>query len=789
MIVSKPSINLVTSQLKRKINDANLRHTLEKQILAFHARHQESLDKMKGTVDHIQQTVDKVEVFLRERLVQTPPPSKPHVRASIPANTSIFHGRGPLVEKLVRILTSKLDSGKRPRVCLLGPGGMGKTSTALAVIANPETKKHFPAQNQIWVPCVKATSLSLFLDTLYSSLGTTQKSGDTLKDIVSELNSSSEPLMLLLDNFETPWNAVESRSETERILYAIDQIAHVTLLVTMRGSIAPCNGDGWQSFQIEEVDEEAALQIYLDICPAGKDDPKLSVLLQTLGYMPLAITLMASLAKLFDWSAGKLIEKYERIGTGLVGQGEDAGHSLNVCISLSVDSPPMKKHPEAYNLLATLAMLPVGTTDDALEEWWARDSPNLVSALQVLAETSLVQRRGTHYSVLPVIRSYVLDRSRFPGDVRAAMIASACNFITHHNASSGDPFFKEQSDALSKEEGNLQAILLQAADPEPKLIEAILLLGRHQLLTRPRVEVIEHALELARQLESHPKLVGDILTCYGRILLNLDRYDQAIEQFNNARQKYLSIPNEQLAARSSLDLVDVYVFTGASWQASGSLQASDAIQLGLDARSVCEKFDDGQGVALSFYHLGIVSAQRGDLTEGISSLTRAREMFETLQDAPNRAKCLYILEYFLLRAGQYDEGLELGMAAVQEYENLGQYSADPMLVLAKILFHQGNYPAALEILIRTLAICKSYGRPMDVAQTLEMIGRTHARMDKKADAQAAYVEAMQYHSACHTTMGEEGIICCQFFIQQLENPLLEPTFEEKSILRHLHSDF
>jgi hypothetical protein len=89
-------------------------------------------------------------------------------------------------------------------------------------MANPEMTKHFPGQNQIWVPCVKATSLSLFLDTLYSSLGTTQKSGNTLKDIVSNINSSLEPLVLLLDNFETPWNMVESRSETERILYEID---------------------------------------------------------------------------------------------------------------------------------------------------------------------------------------------------------------------------------------------------------------------------------------------------------------------------------------------------------------------------------------------------------------------------------------------------------------------------------------------------------------------------------------------------------------------------------------
>ena len=733
-----------------------------------------------GKVDHMQETMDVLQVFLRERL-PTHPSSQPRIRSSIPANSSIFHGRDPLVAQLVRILTSKLDGGKRPRVCLLGPGGMGKTSTALAVMADSEMKKHFPGRHQIWVPCVKATSLSLFLDTLYSSLGTTQNSGDTLNDILFEINSSSEPLVLLLDNLETPWNVV--RSETERILYEIDRIAHVTLFVTMRASTAPCNGDEWQSFRIEEVNEEAARQIYLDICPSGKGDPKLSVLLQTLGHMPLAITLMANLAKSFDWGAGKLLEKYERIGTGMVGQGEDANHSLDVCISLSVDSPPMKKHPEAYRLLATLAMLPVGTTDDALEEWWACDSPNLVGALQVLTETSLVQRHGTHYFVLPVIRSYVLDHSRFPGDVRAAMIAAACNFLTHHNSSPGDPTFKEQSDGLSKEEGNLQAILLQATDVEPELIEAFLLLGQHQLLTRPRLEVIEHALKLARQMESHPKLLGDVLACYGRILLNLDRYDQAIEQFSNARQKFLSIPNEQLGARSLLNLADVYGFIG------DTRSVEEAIRLGLSAQSVFEKLDDVQGVALSFYYLGISSGQVGRRTEGISSLTRASEMFQKLQDAANRAKCSYYLALIYLWERRYEEGLRLGMAAVQEYEKLGQYSGEPMQVLGIILFQKGSYPAALEMLVRTLAICKSYGRPQHVAQTLEMIGRTHAKMDEKADAQAAYEEAMQYYSASHTSTRGRGMICCQFFIRQLENPSLEPTFQERSRLRVMHQDF
>lgn len=109
---------------------------------------------------------------------------------------------------------------------------MGKTSTALAVMAHADLKKQFPGRNLVWVPCVKATSVALFLDTLHTAVAAGQSSGNTLSDILSELESSG-PLLLLLDNFETPWNVSGGRAETEQILCDIERILHITVFVTM----------------------------------------------------------------------------------------------------------------------------------------------------------------------------------------------------------------------------------------------------------------------------------------------------------------------------------------------------------------------------------------------------------------------------------------------------------------------------------------------------------------------------------------------------------------------------
>src|SRR5882762_3125395 len=48
----------------------------------------------------------------------------------MPMKPRHFHGRDAIVTDVARLLTS----GDTSRVCILGPGGMGKTSVALAVM-------------------------------------------------------------------------------------------------------------------------------------------------------------------------------------------------------------------------------------------------------------------------------------------------------------------------------------------------------------------------------------------------------------------------------------------------------------------------------------------------------------------------------------------------------------------------------------------------------------------------------------------------------------------------------
>ncbi|KAG6900982.1 hypothetical protein C0995_002994, partial [Termitomyces sp. Mi166 len=153
--------------LKRTIDHTNMLTQLEQQIREFYIRQQENVELLRLGMDD-------VKAILNSRL---PADASLPSRSPIPANSTIFHGRDSLVNDLADVITAGIES--RQHIILSGPGGMGKTSTALAVMDHNKVKAKFVDDLRVWVPCVKATSFSLFLDTLHTSLAIHKKTGDT----------------------------------------------------------------------------------------------------------------------------------------------------------------------------------------------------------------------------------------------------------------------------------------------------------------------------------------------------------------------------------------------------------------------------------------------------------------------------------------------------------------------------------------------------------------------------------------------------------------------------------
>lgn len=115
------------------------------------------------------------------------------VRQHIPMKPEVFHGRDDLVKEIAQFLLQEETS----RVCILGPGGMGKTSVSLAVVESPLIQDRFPPCNRIWVPCIEATSPTLLLEILYIQLRVPGDREVTLERIISELDASKDPRLIL----------------------------------------------------------------------------------------------------------------------------------------------------------------------------------------------------------------------------------------------------------------------------------------------------------------------------------------------------------------------------------------------------------------------------------------------------------------------------------------------------------------------------------------------------------------------------------------------------------------
>ncbi|KAJ7595841.1 hypothetical protein C8J56DRAFT_1022350 [Mycena floridula] len=721
------------------------------------------------------------------------PSSSPCARGYIPANITLFLGRDPEVEELILLLTQDPGDSKRARICILGPGGMGNTELAKRVINHNKIQRCYTSRNLLFVACVQAISAALFLDILYAALDITRDTHNTLNDILDELHSSG-PLILLLDNFETPLYADGARAEVEQILRDIEQIPHVALFVTMRGSSAPCEGFPWTEKRIEPLDPEASLCLFTEICPKAHDDSEVAELLESLGHMPLAVTLMAKLGKETEWKSRELLDSFRTAGPTMLGpnNGSDSRHSINVSIRLSLDSPLMQRTPDAFTLLIIISMLPSGTTPRHLQKYWAPSLSNLPAALQALFDTSLLECRSAAYFVLPVIRSYILEPSRIPKDITQLMVQGACRFLKKHNGDVGHPFYKDHMQARSALETNLQTILLSTTDPDSDVIEALVTLASHQYWTRPRLEVVEHAVKLAGGILDH-RLKGRVAACYADILNSLDRYRDALKQSKLARKSFIRASETEMAALVLLEIADVSASLNPDFDEIPLIRKAQIelsyhnkpIVLNLirqcrllypffPSRSVINE-DVGQCLS----RLGIAHSRWHNDSKAIKALTRARAIFS--EGSFQAARCAEYLAAAYHHRGKYDDAEKWALVACKEWKRMGHSSESSYWILGRIYISKLEFSYAVKALTEGLENAKIRGDVGWTAGILLELGRTHMKMREIQSARNVLVEVISHFQVLEGK--EEEIMCARFYLDKLDNPSRNPSRREKRALR------
>ena len=587
----------------------------------------------------------------------------------------------------------------------------------------------------------------------------------TLERIISELDSSKEPRLILLDNFETPWNAPGER--VGDILRKLAELSHIAIFVTMRGMNPPSyNAIEWQSVNIQPTDEEACLRIYHDNNPDSKDDPDVPRLLGVLGHMPFAITLMAKLGMDGKSTAKELLDAWLESGPDILSDNFKPEQSMNRSISLSVESDLVKGNPSAITLLAILSLLPAGTTKENLR-WWApalRTSmiPSAIATLSraaLLIENKQQTPDSSSFFVVPVVQSFMQQHDqeqhpRIPEEVQNQVQSACCRYVLDHASRPHDLQFSVKSKALAAEDTNIQSVLFGSPTkhtvPSNRTMEALIAFSWHRCDIKPSIEIASHAVTAANA-SGVERYKASAVWCLGKTYDRIGDYRHSYDCLQEAYLLFNTLPNEVESQRlGGLCGIDFASVARSTLQDKGA-----AVSLARDVEMRCAALSDSVIHGRSLNVLGMNLSEARQPQEALVHLNRARAMLRAVGNTPNLANTYRLIARVHYKERRLPEALD----AVQEAWKLMESSAIAnqhiSLEFGKILFTANRDTEAWEYIEIALMTASSVGNRHDVAKALEFMGYGYLRRGDYQNAYGAYEAAAEKYPGTVSVLGEE----------------------------------
>ncbi|KAJ6533804.1 hypothetical protein DFH09DRAFT_1406410 [Mycena vulgaris] len=237
----------------------------------------------------------------------------------------IFHGREVELNHLVGILMSE-----PARAAVMGPGGMGKTTLAMAALHDAAIAEKYAIRH--FISCESANTSADVVSTIGSHLGM-EPSRQLSKEIVQHFLECDVPTL--------------------------------ALLITMRGAERPAKIKWNRPFlpPLEPLPLSASRQIFSEVAdePTIEEESTLDELLDLSGSLPLAVSLMANIVSFEGY--GATLSRWRVENTTLLSDGHDKSSNLEKSILLSLGSPRISSSPHARELLSLLSLLPDGITD------------------------------------------------------------------------------------------------------------------------------------------------------------------------------------------------------------------------------------------------------------------------------------------------------------------------------------------------------------------------------------------------------------------------------------------
>jgi predicted ATPase/transcriptional regulator with XRE-family HTH domain len=405
--------------------------------------------------------------------------------AAVSAQPLLPRQRAPLIgrDEDVQSIVALLHAGQERLLTLTGPGGVGKTSLALAVA---HAAGGVFAGDVAFVSLATITDSALVASEVAAALGL-HATGQHSPDEVVRTALRSRPLLLVLDNLEHLSGVA---------LWVADLLAAcpgVTVLATSRSPlrlqderevvVAPLVvPEPAAMTNPAEMSDVPAVRLFVERAAApsfaltADNAAAVTTICRRLDGLPLAIELAAARVKVL--SPAELLARLDRMLPLLTGGPLDRStrlRSMGDAIAWSYDL----LDPNEQALFRQLAVFAGGFTIDAAEAVASREvegsssredaaSPSTLDLISSLVDKSLLRRldggdAGARFGMLATIQEYGLERLAAAGEEAAARRVHAAYFL--RLAERAWPAFRHRAgqepwlDRLEVERANLRAAL------------------------------------------------------------------------------------------------------------------------------------------------------------------------------------------------------------------------------------------------------------------------------------------------------------------------------------------
>ena len=665
-----------------------------------------------------------LEPFLR-RLVPAPAakpvPPAPGTTGGLPPPRACF-GRATEIEGLV---TNLLAPQPLPYPVLGGPG-IGKSTITIGALHDSRVISRYRAR-RYFVRCEAAPSRTATVAAIARLVGLDPAPG---MEAVVLANLAAAPALLILDNFETPWEA--EQAEAEELLGLLAAVPGLALVASVRGNERP-GGLSWaEALRIIPLDPVAARQEFLDI--AGRKfeaDPLLDSLLAAVDCVPLAIHLLAHAAEP-DPSLENLWQRWQAERTALLKRGPGTDRLTNIELSYEISWNGPRMTEDARRLLSVLAQLPAGVAAAHL----SAINPADPGAATGLRACGLAYDEEDRLRILAPIREYVTHaHPPQAGDLEQAA-AFYRRILIEHGPKVGDTGGLEAVRTLGPEAPNIEPMVL-ASIPDASAEELAKNASAWAEFARftgvGSFALLERMVD-AISVSGNPEALAQSLRCLATLYLDRSNYAAARERFEQA----LHLFREQ---GSMLGEANCIFWLGNIAQRSDIAAARERFEQALHSY---QQAGQTLGQANCIQSLGDIALRLSEHAAARDRYEQALPLYRQLGSTQGEAACIQSLGDVALHRSDHMAANERYEQALPLYRQVGDLLGEANCIkgLGDIALRRSDHASAHRFYEQALPLCRRVGSVQGEANCIQGLGDIARTRSDLAEARRCYEEAL-----------------------------------------------